>query len=210
MANHIISNQEVSLDDLKSFISCSICEGVLIDPQTISECMHTCKPYNVSWIENNQIYLLSVCKRCIIDYCENSIENTCPKCHVKVALNPEKAFSNDEFLANSLQFFIPQKEEKEKLLKSQFDELFDFEKSVNLSEPLEVGNNENIETLQETIGIQFQEDEESTGKLGHFFLSCPANATINQLKEGISNMLILHGEPDDKVIPDQVCIEIVF
>lgn len=109
-----------------------------------------------------------------------------------------------------MQFFIPQKEEKEKLLKSQFDELFDFEKSVNLSEPLEVGNNENIETLQETIGIQFQEDEESTGKLGHFFLSCPANATINQLKEGISNMLILHGEPDDKVIPDQVCIEIVF
>lgn len=125
-------------------------------------------------------------------------------------MNPEKALSNDDFLADSLQFFIPQREEKEDRLKSQFNKLYDFQKSGNVSEPLEVGNNENIETLQEKIGIKFQEDEESSRKLGHLFLSCPANATIHQLKEGISNMLNLHGEPDDIVIPDQVCIQIVF
>jgi hypothetical protein len=57
-----------SLSDVNSILQCSLCNGYLVDPYTIKECMHT------------------FCRTCILIYFENlsRSEYKCPKCQINL------------------------------------------------------------------------------------------------------------------------------
>ena len=56
------------LNDFNSLLQCSICDGYLVEPYTIKECMHT------------------FCRTCILLYLEKTSPSDwkCPKCHVQL------------------------------------------------------------------------------------------------------------------------------
>jgi hypothetical protein len=60
--------------DINGFITCSLCDGYLIDAATIPECLHTCTFVHVNR-SSNRIALFVVCKTCIAAYLENDEED---------------------------------------------------------------------------------------------------------------------------------------
>ncbi len=65
--------KKIHYKDINVFITCSLCNGYLIDAATIPECLHTC-----TYFINSIIYaefFFSVCKTCIAAYLENDEED---------------------------------------------------------------------------------------------------------------------------------------
>ncbi|EDO37125.1 predicted protein, partial [Nematostella vectensis] len=76
--------------DLNPFITCGLCEGYLIKPTTITECLHT------------------FCKSCIVTYLQDSEDNTCPSCNTVIhETNPFDLLRSDQTLEDIVFKLVP-------------------------------------------------------------------------------------------------------
>uniref|UniRef100_A0A1B0D0E2 RING-type domain-containing protein n=1 Tax=Phlebotomus papatasi TaxID=29031 RepID=A0A1B0D0E2_PHLPP len=74
--------------DFNSLITCSVCQGYIIEATTITDCLHTCEfCRSIVWENVMSFFLLgflslfSVCRSCILKHLERS--NFCPTCSAK-------------------------------------------------------------------------------------------------------------------------------
>ncbi len=65
----------LSSTDVKEFLTCVLCKGLLMEPFTVKECVH------------------SFCKSCIFKYV--SVNPKCPKCGTRLSSNPYDMLSPD-------------------------------------------------------------------------------------------------------------------
>lgn len=97
--NHEMESFYYSLNDINPLLQCSLCQGYLVDPYTIKECMDT------------------FCRTCILLHFEQTInsEYKCPKCQIQ--LQPfsdiSKCLIPDRQLGDVLRSLLPSLESDE-------------------------------------------------------------------------------------------------
>lgn len=133
--------KKIKLKTLNPFISCKICRGYLIDATTIVECLHTCKyqfSHNFSdfflfimllyfLILLHQIkiiaaklkmclYLLPVCKSCLVKHLEESPNNACPDCNLIIhQSHPLQYISHDRTMQDIVYKLVPNLQDSKSL-----------------------------------------------------------------------------------------------
>ncbi|KAJ7392401.1 Polycomb group RING finger protein 5 [Desmophyllum pertusum] len=96
--------QSIKLVELNPFITCELCEGYLIKPTTIAECLHT------------------FCRSCIVQNLQDNEENICPRCSTVIhETNPFEMLRSDQMLEDIIFKLVPGLQERERRCQEEFN-----------------------------------------------------------------------------------------
>lgn len=102
MTNFRRSTVKYNMEVLNPFITCSICDGYIVDATTIIDCMHT------------------FCKSCLLSYFDND-NKTCPTCGTFIhGSHPTHYVTYDRAVNELVNQFVPKLEKKEVESRKQF------------------------------------------------------------------------------------------
>ncbi|XP_027043193.1 polycomb group RING finger protein 5-A-like [Pocillopora damicornis] len=195
------SNRErkLKLQDLNTFITCELCNGYLIKPTTITECLHT------------------FCRSCIVKYFQDSGDNKCPSCSILIhETNPFEMLRSDKTLEDVIHKLIPKLQESECKRERQFcaqhndgtavkaKEIVDMKLSQvhETEEPMAKrtklsGTDENFHRDDPQIGVCLEclgddsAEEQCVKKLVRKYIRCSSRLTIAHVKKFLKMKLDL-------------------
>ncbi|EGT40087.1 hypothetical protein CAEBREN_01001 [Caenorhabditis brenneri] len=102
MTNFRRATVKYNMEVLNPFITCSICDGYIVDATTIIDCMHT------------------FCKSCLLSYFDND-NRTCPTCGTFIhGSHPTHYVTYDRAVNELVNQFVPKLEKKEMESRKQF------------------------------------------------------------------------------------------
>ncbi|CAF3444293.1 unnamed protein product [Rotaria socialis] len=174
----------IFIANINGFITCSLCNGYLIDAATIPECLHT------------------FCKTCIAAYLDNDEEDNtrCPKCDSVIDhVNPWRVLVFDRTLQSIAYKLVPH------LYKEEIERQIAYYKERDLPYPpslveklQEKRDEEEQQTIPANSDLHIYDDQVAicidtkTRDIESFprkFIICSSNATVTHLKKLLAKMI---------------------
>uniref|UniRef100_K3WCL9 RING-type domain-containing protein n=1 Tax=Globisporangium ultimum (strain ATCC 200006 / CBS 805.95 / DAOM BR144) TaxID=431595 RepID=K3WCL9_GLOUD len=104
----------IQLSQLAEHLTCTLCQGMLRDAQTIPECLH------------------SFCKSCIYRYflvqCDPNAPKACPKCNMSLKARPIMTLISDQKVQDVVDKVFPEYKKRDRELETEFYERHNFKR----------------------------------------------------------------------------------
>ncbi|CAF3563758.1 unnamed protein product [Rotaria sp. Silwood1] len=176
--------KKIHYKDINVFITCSLCNGYLIDAATIPECLHT------------------FCKTCIAAYLDNDEEDNtrCPKCDSIIDhVNPWRVLVFDRTLQSIAYKLVPHlyKEEIERQIAYYKERDLPYPPSLveKLQEKRDeeeqqiIPSNSDLHIYDDQVAICIDTKTKELQSLPRKFIICSSNATVTHLKKLLAKMI---------------------
>ncbi|GIY67990.1 polycomb group RING finger protein 3 [Caerostris darwini] len=172
-------DSHMSLRSLNPYISCSICDGYLIDATAITECLHT------------------FCKSCIVKHLDTKKGNTCPKCDMVIhRSNPLHGIRLDRKMQDIVYKLVPDLQKRESLRERKFCNArkipYEKHQSGNKEKRVEDEKYQGkpISAISEDrVCIQLESKTKDLKPLSKKFICCSSRTTVNHVKKLIAKKL---------------------